>query len=198
MVEIKRELLNSTPLHDRYIKRFDFPVSKLFHKIKSQLVEEYVMMRSNGMLGPQAGFYSYPISIEPELCMNVYQNFSNIVEETFYVNRAFDSERFANDFKLYCVCQNNDMRASVSHNHTQTTSIASVFYLDLPEEGGELDFYFGDTSARLKPKLNTLYVFPHWVYHKPQPQKDSKYRICINMEFSSYDRPIVKETGDIW
>ena len=91
--------------------------------------------------------------------------------------------------------------ASEWHNHSHLiTSLCAVTYLNLPEEGGEIQFMLSnpDEIFTIKPQINTAYFFPHWLYHRPLPQKDKNVRICFNWNHSSTKRPVHHLTGDIF
>ena len=50
----------------------------------------------------------------------------------------------------------------------------------------------------VKPRSNTITLFPYWMYHSPFPHEDNIERICINLAYCSMKKPIHKLTQDIW
>ena len=106
---------------------------------------------------------------------------------------------------LRAYVQNNKENSSFYHNHKTPGSISGIFYLDPPQEGGEISFLINPDQdiphlkeIIFKPKKNKLYLFPYWMYHKPLPQKDEDYRICFNWVHGSPTRPIHKFTKSQW
>lgn len=95
-------------------------------------------------------------------------------------------------------CQNDKHAVSEWHSHIQTSTINAVFYYDVPKSGGELELDILGEKIIIKPEINKLYMFPGWVMHRTLPQKDSKWRICINLEYCDRERPMRKQTGLLW
>ena len=50
----------------------------------------------------------------------------------------------------------------------------------------------------INPIPNKIYIFPYWMDHRPLPQKDSEWRISVNVEYKCNMRPIVRDTGAMW
>lgn len=105
-------------------------------------------------------------------------------------------------YNLYV--QNNKTTTFDLHNHVHTpASICGVFYANLPQHGGELEIIHfplnpPENPIKFKPKPNKIYFFPPWLYHKPSPQKDESPRICINFNYHTNNKPIVKGEGILW
>lgn len=100
--------------------------------------------------------------------------------------------------------QNNEHYYQKIHHHPTTSSLSSIFYLDVPEEGGDLDIFYPHPDInefvidRISVEENMLYFFPYWMYHSPVPQSDKKYRISFNYDYFCRERPILKKTGTMW
>ena len=116
------------------------------------------------------------------------------LKKVFYqiLHHHFDLSPPLKEFEINSYIQTKDKFASVWHNHIHASSLAATFYLEIPKEGGEIEFcdhrYGGNTI--LKPKLNKLYIFPSWMYHRPLPHYDEGItRICINLDYSCLERP---------
>ena len=85
------------------------------------------------------------------------------------------------------------------------TELNTVFYLDAPKEGGELQMLNVDPAINkfkeelIKVENNKLYIMPFWWYHRPLPQEDSKERLCFNIQYNSKDRIRLRQrNGTIW
>ena len=105
-------------------------------------------------------------------------------------------------FNLYI--QQNSLNKGNYHNHIHLkASICGVFYTKIPKEGGEFSIIHPPTFTYekpliIKPQINKIYLFPSWLYHRPLPQKDETPRICININYLSLHRPIVKGYNIMW
>ena len=54
-------------------------------------------------------------------------------------------------------------------------------------------------ETELPIKEGYIYFWPHWLDHKPNPQKNSnEWRVSINLELLTTSRPIVKNTNCMW
>ena len=125
--------------------------------------------------------------------------FEKTIKDNFIVTRNIK------EIKPFVYIQNNKHTLNQWHNHINSATLNATLYLDPPKEGGELCFIadYGkenieDTFFKIKPEENKLYVFPSWIMHKPLPQKDKKYRVCINLEWYCKQRPISKESFKVW
>jgi len=126
--------------------------------------------------------------------------FEKIIKDNFIVTRNIK------EIRPFIYVQNNKETLNDWHNHIITSTLSATCYLDTPKEGGELVFIdplilsenIEDTYFKIKPEENKLYVFPSWIMHKPLPQKDEKYRVCINLEWYCKQRPISKTSYKVW
>lgn len=88
------------------------------------------------------------------------------------------------------------------HNHSHlVASICAVTYLNIPKEGGRIKFLMEPEEGgyvEITPRVNEVFFFPHWLYHKPTPQKDITPRVSFNWQHSSVKRATHKLTGDLW
>ena len=106
--------------------------------------------------------------------------------------------------------QNNRYYSSVYHNHIRNNgtnldpSMIVNFYINPASVGGLLDIA-PDVEAdgelksyQIEVKKDKLYFFPSWVYHRPLPQEDTEYRICISIDIFSKQRPYFKPGKVYW
>lgn len=72
------------------------------------------------------------------------------------------------------------------HNHLKTSTINSVYYLNVPESTsihhGSISFLLNGDIFTYKPKNGDLLIFPNYLDHKINFLNDEEYRISINME----------------
>lgn len=170
----------------------DFPVNDLLLPYKEQLIEEfYEQIKTKTDPG-----YSRKVHIEPVL---------NIIKPLWVekIKYHFDPLPLSQpEFKVWLYVQNNTNNRCVWHNHPEA-ELNTVFYLDVPEEGGELEILNVKPSQnklnadKLKVENNKLYIMPFWTYHRPLPQKDTKERLCFNIQFQSRDRIRLKQRNGI-
>jgi len=76
------------------------------------------------------------------------------------------------------------------------TSLCTTFYLNIPENGGEISFQCAGNIVKLKPEKNILYCFPSWLSHMPEAQQSEGTRICINTDFITPNKLYVKPSND--
>lgn len=172
----------------------DFPINDLLLPYKEKLIQEYyqALEKSDGR------GYSKKVQIQPVL---------DIIKPLWIeaINYHFKPLPLSHpEFKVWLYAQNNKNNRSVWHNHPES-ELNTVFYLDIPEEGGELQMLNVDPSInkfkeqKVKVENNKLYIMPFWWYHRPLPQKDSKERLCFNIQFHSRDRIRLKQrNGILW
>jgi hypothetical protein len=84
------------------------------------------------------------------------------------------------------------------HHQRKGRAVTTCFYLNVPKEGGNIDFRLSCGIESIKPKENKLYVFPSWQLHMPTKQKDDEVRFCINADFYTPKRPYIREAGGFW
>lgn len=98
--------------------------------------------------------------------------------------------------------QNHVQHSNYWHNHKNTSTINAVFYWNIPSSGGGLEICVPEgeqiTTHVVYPEMDTILVFPYWLYHRPQIQQSGETRISINIEYFSRTRPTHKHTGEIW
>jgi hypothetical protein len=174
----------------KYLHEFNFPFSDFLRKERENILEYYTTVKNSTRDKP---LINTPI--------NYYFNdrIKQLIEDYYYITPTI----YDIDLNLY-IQDNDPSYTSNFHTHIQTSqAISGVFYLDLPKEGGELEFFHEPTiprenPLRIKPQEDKLYLFPSWIHHKPTSQKDSKPRICINIGYISNTKPMLKNYGISW
>lgn len=171
-----------------YIYEYDFPVASMFDFYSEDIVENYFKKQQKEF----AAGYSYEYE-NKHLCEKVSTAFEKIINDDFEV-----SERL-NKTKLWTYVQNDEFFNCVSHNHVRSSTINAVFYINPPEKegGGGLEYTIGNEVHTLYPQTNKLYVMPYWLYHRPLPQSEKKWRISVNIEYECSRRPVHK-SGAVW
>lgn len=138
--------------------------------------------------------HSFNIPIVNEVMRNTLADiFSFIVEEYYLVDKAYSIK---NAFGVYV--QNNERSDSFYHTHYRNT-LAATLYIDPPINGGELSIMEHEKNPiAIQPKKDYIYFFPGWLMHKPTPQQDTTYRVCINWTYACNTRAIHKLVGSKW
>jgi hypothetical protein len=79
-----------------------------------------------------------------------------------------------------------DHGAGLIHNHLNTSTINSVYYLNVPQTAsifnGSISFLLNGTRFTHKPKNGDLLIFPNYLDHQINFLDDEEYRVSINME----------------
>jgi hypothetical protein len=180
------------PIH-KYLHEHDFESSAFLRENKSHLIKMHEKHISN----LKDGTNDMSLIGTP---LNKYfnQKVKNLIEEYYIVEKS----SYNAIFNVYI--QTPKFSANHYHNHIHTPqTICGVMYLDVPQEGGEIEFihypnFTPDNPIKIKPQEDKLYLFPSWLYHRPLPSSSSTPRICINIGYITSSRPITKNYGFIW
>jgi hypothetical protein len=74
----------------------------------------------------------------------------------------------------------------VLHNHLNTSTINSVYYLNVPITAsigqGSISFLLNGNKFTYKPENGDLLIFPDYLDHQINFLDDEEYRVSINME----------------
>jgi len=103
--------------------------------------------------------------------------------------------------KLYNLWFNVNSRADYNsvHNHHGAV-LSGVYYVDVPQDSGSIEFYRDDDSEYYLPVLESynnftkqkhvidpepgmLLLFPGWLKHSVQPNKSSSDRVSISFNY---------------
>jgi hypothetical protein len=71
------------------------------------------------------------------------------------------------------------------HNHLNSSTINSVYYLTVPDtETGSINFFNGEHNIIYThhPKEKELIIFPNYMLHEPCQSMTDIYRIAVNLE----------------
>lgn len=143
------------------------------------------------------GFADVPLRDTP-----INHHFGPYIEKIIKNTFITDEANIELGFNLYV--QNSQVKESNYHSHVHlAATICGVFYTNLPKKGGNLEFihppaYDENDPLVLEPEINKIYLFPSWLYHKPTLHNEGVNRICINISYATYIRPIVKGYGIVW
>ena len=172
----------------------EFPINDLLAPFKDQLISDYY----NALKKGDGSGYSKKVKIQAVLDI-IKPLWTDIVSYHFHPLPLSQPE-----FKVWLYAQNNTNGRSGWHNHPEA-ELNTVFYLDAPKEGGGLQLLNVDPSINkfkeeiIQVENNKLYLMPFWWYHRPLPQKDSKERLCFNIQYHSKDRIRLRQrNGIIW
>ena len=109
----------------------------------------------------------------------MYQKFINVSKQLL---NNFTLHKNNNN-KAYVYCTNKNDYHHVWHDHKNTCSINSVYYLKIPsEEKGQLEIEHEGNRFDFFPKENDFIIFPSYLKHAPKKPNTEEYRISINFE----------------
>jgi len=165
-----------------------FDVSELNHRYKGEMIEKFLEFL-NSEDSSRGNNYKY---FNSEYAEPVVEKFERVIQNEFEVGPNIKEDKWP---AVYC--QTNEHFRSIWHNHTKTSVINAVTYIDVPENGGHLEVEYNGTHT-IKVYEDYLYIFPGWMLHRPLPQDDNKWRICVNLEYISKDIPFCKSRGIRW
>lgn len=172
----------------------EFNVSEKLRPYKDQIVKDFYDSHKNN----EGEGYSREVKVK-----EVYEIIKPLwLELINYHFHPIPEPR--GNFQIWAYIQNDSNNRSVWHNHTEA-EINTVFYLDAPEEGGELEILHVNpegaifTTKKIKVTDNKLYCMPFWTYHRPHSQKDKKERVCFNIQYKCKDRKrLIQNNGLNW
>jgi len=171
----------------KYVHEYDFPYHDFLSSFKGRVLEEYG--NKGDMYGPISNIGCEIKEINDFLIPKL-----NLLVESYY---SLDKPWAPHGIMLYV--QDNKDSNHTFHNHMGAPVLTGVFYLDPPQNGGELEIMdLPFDSIKIKPKKDKVYIFPSWAYHRPLPQEDTTPRISFNWGYISSKRPVHKLSGDIW
>lgn len=116
---------------------------------------------------------------------NMYQQFKNLSRELFGEYNLVEEYLLPHSY-----CSNKYNYGSIPgriHNHEDTSTINSVYYLKIPPsvtfEKGSISFFLDEKSFTYKPNTDDLLIFPNYLDHRINNyDDDEEWRISINME----------------
>jgi len=119
-----------------------------------------------------------------------YRNFfKNLYNKFFEFSKTFfgDFTTSNNSEMCWSYASNQfDHGPGLLHNHINTSTINSVYYLNVPQSTtiseGSISFVLDDQQFSYRPKNGDLLIFPNYLDHKINFLNDEEYRVSINME----------------
>lgn len=182
-------------------RQTDFPSRDILYPYKDEMVECYFKNSPNGKGNC---VYTNEV-IEKDIIPRIYET----------VASAFMMK--VEKISSHIYVQNNEKKITTFHHHMAglsdklDSSLTAALYLDSPKVGGEFQLmpryltpeYFEDYEDNLKEHTfdvedNKLYFFPSWWMHRPLPQEDETYRVCITFDIYSFDRPMFLLDNTVW
>lgn len=120
-----------------------------------------------------------------ELTTTLINTFHSITKKEY--SKVFGDYKLLKENKNICwayVRNKNDFDTCI-HHHIKTSTINSVFYLNVPsKKTGGITFYRNIDNKFLTyyPNDFDLIIFPNYLLHEPEKSESEEYRIAINME----------------
>ena len=117
---------------------------------------------------------------------NVLEKMYDKILET--TRRIFTKVELAdnNSKKCWSLCTNKNYWESVPHNHINTSTVNSVFYLQVPQINGEfcgkIKFLSDNKWIEYQPMPNELLIFPNDLIHDTTYHDTEDWRISLNFE----------------
>jgi len=178
-----------------FIVETQFQIHEILLPYKEEMVQYFFNNIKKQNDTSYSVFYTNPI-IENKILPSVKQ----IVKESFNLDDV-------TIFPPSIYVQNNDSYSHVYHNHVRCTpsylspSLVANVYLDPPKDGGELEIVDDlnlEEQFKISVEKNKIYFLPSWAYHRPCPQKDTNFRLCLSIDIFSTQRPFFKPLGIYW
>lgn len=124
--------------------------------------------------------------------VKVTDDYDNFIKNT-YNKFVSTSKEILNPFTIsknnstqaWTYCTNQYDHIHVWHNHITTSTINSVYYLQVPNcGGGQLEIEYNNKRLDYLPKENDFIIFPNFINHAPRRPFCDQYRISINFEIA--------------
>tara|TARA_R100001591_G_C4270984_1_gene162413 strand:- start:121 stop:690 length:570 start_codon:yes stop_codon:yes gene_type:complete len=164
--------------------------NKKLEKLIKSILENEINLNSSVRFSNVGGYQTKEIWNE-EVCLPILSKASNLITENFNFQKC--------KFKMLNLWINKNFKNNFNmmHNHP-LSDFSGVFYLDVPENGGELIFYRGDRCNQilniqskisnldfnenfvLKPLKYQFVLFPSHLLHMVFPHSEDAARICVS------------------
>ncbi len=115
--------------------------------------------------------------------------FKSLYNKFFEVSKTIFGDFTTSDKNESCwsyASNKFDHGAGLLHNHLNTSTINSVYYLNVPQtasiSNGSISFVLNGTRFTHKPENGDLLIFPNYLDHQINFLDDEEYRVSINME----------------
>jgi hypothetical protein len=168
------QLTDSLPIYS-FVLDINYDKNKLYNKIindfKSSEIQTYLSLGSN----------NFKLNKSYDFVDVVY---NSLIKECtkLFGELQLDSTNIKNG---WAYINNKDFYKKGIHNHIKTSTINSVYYLNVPDEKtGNINFFNNkhDIIYTHHPKEKELIVFPNYMLHEPCQSMTKEYRIAINLE----------------
>ena len=101
-----------------------------------------------------------------------------------------------NSTKCWSLCTNKDYWESVPHDHLETSTINTVYYLQIPKIDnhfcGMIRFLIDDKWIDYQPKPNELLIIPNYLVHDTAFHNTEEWRISLNFEIITNNKLYLK------
>lgn len=127
---------------------------------------------------------NFALNLNKEAFDGLYCKLLEISENLFGSLRLLEN----NKRTCWAYLTNKDFYRGGIHDHTHTSIINAVYYLQVPEtksyREGSISFYNSEDQEVFcyKPKVGDLLIFPNFLRHQPHQSHTEDFRIAINME----------------
>jgi len=118
--------------------------------------------------------------------------FKNLYSKFFEVSKTIFGDFTTSDNNESCwsyASNKFDHGPGLLHNHLSTSTINSVYYLNVPQtasiSNGSISFVLNGNRFTHKPENGDLLIFPNYLDHQINFLDDEEYRVSINMEIKS-------------
>ena len=159
------------------------PVNSNRHECYTAIVKDHKeLVEDNYYIKKQGNSFILDYKYD-ELINYLYNYFVNKCKDLFgglefsYKNRSIGWAYVSNK---------NDYRSCI-HNHINSATINSVYYLNIPSsESGAIKFYDDNYKVLYthQPVNDELIIFPSYLLHEPQMSNTEEYRVAINLEIT--------------
>ena len=175
------------PIHP-FVHEYDFPISDEIAKHEDAIVKQFLEEQDTTYKNNQVGYNV--IYRDSTLTETIEERLDKVINDNYILSPRIKP------IQMNIYVQNNERSNNLWHQHIFSSTISGVIYHNLPKDGGGFEFNYQGDLYDIKPKENKLYLFPYWLVHRPMPQQDSGYRICINIEYLCQSRPMHKHQVD--
>jgi len=167
-------LINNLPIYSSILD-VDYDKSKLYNEIitdsKSKEAQEYFALGSN----------NFKLNKKYDFINTIYEKF--LQESTKLFGKLVLDPTNIKDGWAYI--NNKDFYKNGIHNHLRTSTINSVYYLNVPDsQTGSINFFNDDHDIIYThhPKEKELIIFPNYMLHEACQSMTDEYRISVNLE----------------
>jgi hypothetical protein len=167
------QLTNDLPIYSFKVD-INYDKDKIYNKIisdfKSEMAQAYLTTGNNFKLDKKYDFIN-----------TIYEKFFQ--ESTRLFGELVLDPTNTKDVWVYI--NNKEFYENGIHNHLKTSTINSVYYLNVPDETtGGINFFNDehDIIYAHHPKEKELLIFPNYMLHEPCQSMTDRYRIAVNLE----------------